>query len=183
MLAQTMAPVNPPTHPASGPALLFPQDLSTWTGRGTILRAVQASAARACGNSWLDLVRTDVQLTVPDDLLILTAYCYLQAVYHSIDVVRRLDQDEELAGLRPRLVVQPEQVRRFRREHRRSLTDCLTHTLVSLWKERNPLLPGGPIPGGLMHNRIEFSFLEPFYLQAQDRIDRAVVFDSMALDE
>ena len=167
---------SPGQHPA------FPADLSTWVGRPHLLATVRASAARASGNSWLDLVRTEVPATPPDDLLVVVAYCYLQSVFHSIDVVRRLDEDDDLVELRSQLVVRTEQIRRFRRDHRRVLSDCLTHSLVSLWKQRHPTEGAGLLPGQLLHNRAEFRFLEPFYLHAQDRIDRAVVLDSMALD-
>jgi hypothetical protein len=116
-----------------------------------------------------------------DDLLVVMCYCYLQGVYHSIDLIRRLDTDEYLAAIRGGLGVRPEQIRRFRREHRRALTDCLTHTLVTLWRQRHP--DGSDLTDGdLLAHRPNFSFLEPFYLQAQDRVDRAVVLDSMALD-
>lgn len=183
MMAQTMPQAISPNPGSVGGAPTFPPDLTSWVDRRRLLLTVQASAARACGASWLNLVGTEVQPTPPDDLLVLVGYCYLQSVYHSIDVLRRLDQDENLTELRGRLAVRTEQVRRFRREHRRSLTDCLTHTLVALWKERAPGVQSGPLPGQLLHNRLDFGFLEPFYLQAQDRVDRAVVLDSMALDD
>ncbi len=183
MLAETTAPVSPTVAIPTGMTPVFPPDLSTWASRESLLRAVRTSASRACGESWLDLVRAEAPAQAPNGLIILMAYCYLQAVYHSFDVIRRLDQDPLLAELSASLEVTPEQARRFRREHRRSLTDCLTHALVALWKERHPHLRAGHIPSSLIHNRLEFSFLEPFYLQAQDRIDRAVVLDSMSLDE
>lgn len=183
MMASTANPTVSTTPPVPGLAPAFPQDLTAWVEQARLLHAVQASATRACGNSWLDLVRTDAPPAPPDDLLVLVGYCYLQGVYHSIDVLRRLDLDPELEALRPRLALRTEQVRRFRREHRRSLTDCLTHTLVGLWRERAPLSQPPLVPGQLLPHRIDFDFLEPFYLQAQDRIDRAVVLDSMALDD
>lgn len=156
----------------------LPVDLSQWSGRSALLRAVEDAAARACGDSWLNLVREESNSRGPDHLLILIAYGYLQGIYHSIDLLRRLDTDEHLAGLRGQIAVRPEQIRRFRREHRRRLTDCLTHALVTLWKQRHP----AALETNLLADRIDFSFLEPFYLHAQDRIDRAVLLDSMALD-
>ncbi len=179
----TVSASSKPTVPAVTPAA-FPVDLAIWMERSELFRTVQSAAARACGNSWLNLVEEGDASQQGDDLLVLVAYCYVQGVYHSIDVVRRLDSDENLEGLRSRLVLRPEQVRRFRRERRRALTDCLTHSFVSLWRQRHPGIEneGQPLPGQLLHNRVNFSFLEPFYLQAQDRVDRAVVLDSMALD-
>jgi hypothetical protein len=163
-------------------SVTFPADLSLWTGHAGLLAAVQESAVRACGDSWLNLISDRTIAEGADDLLVLVTYNYLQGVYHSIDLLRRLDTDELLAGIRGRLAIRPEQVRRFRRENRRSLTDCLTHSLVGAWRLRNPNAPDLSSDGGLLLSRANFTFLEPFYLQAQDRIDRAVVLDSMALD-
>ncbi|MCA9624121.1 MAG: cytochrome P450, partial [Myxococcales bacterium] len=89
-----------------------------------------------CGDSWLNLVDTRPLATpkpcAPEPLLIVLAYCYLQGVYHSFDVIRRLEVDPELASLRTRVAPSPETIRRFRREHRTAVTDCLTHALVAL---------------------------------------------------
>jgi hypothetical protein len=167
-----------PTGPVT-----FPADLTGWTQQERLLNAVQRSAVRACGDSWLNLVSDESVGEHGDDLLVLICYCYLQGLYHSMDVVRRLDSDEHLASLRGTLCLRPEQIRGFRREHRRALTDCLTHTLVMLWRDRHPGSPVAEGSGGFLEDRINFRFLEPFYLQAQDRIDRAVIMDSMALDD
>jgi hypothetical protein len=169
--------------PGSSGSHNFPADLSTWTGRGFLFQTVQSAAAGGCGDSWLNLVSDPEGPVGGDDLLVLVGYCYLQGIYHSFDIIRRLDSDECLVHLRARLEIGPEQVRRFRREHRRALNDCLTRALVGLWRHRNPAAPH-PVEEGddLLRNRNNFRFLEPFYLQAQDRIDRAVILDSMALD-
>ena len=143
---------------------------------------VQASAARACGDSWVHLAEDRSAMRKSDDLLVVVVYCYLQGIYHSIDVIRRLDTDPLLAPIAGRVGFRSEQVRRFRREQRRALTDCLTHTLVGLWRRQFPGMEAGAGATSLPSTRLYFSFLEPFYLQAQDRIDRAVVLDSMALD-
>lgn len=160
----------------------FPADLTAWCGHEELYRMVQASAARACGDSWVNLVEDRTTARKGDDLLVLAAYCYLQGIYHSIDVIRRLDTDPFLAPIASRVGVRPEQIRRFRREQRRALTDCLTHTLVGVWRGRFPGMDASGAASSLPSTRLYFSFLEPFYLQAQDRIDRAVVLDSMALD-
>lgn len=183
MTASFLTP-SPSAAPATlGPGPAFPADLTAWVDPTELLSVVQSSAARSCGASWTNLVGMDTQAeTAPDDLLVLTAYCYLRAIYHSIDVIRQLEQDPALELLRLRLALEPDQVRRFRRRHRRSVSDCLTRSLVALWKVRVPQSPAGHFPGQPQHNRLDFGFLEPFYLQAQDRVDRAVVLDSMALD-
>lgn len=184
MSGQRTEPVLRTGAPREGVSVpvLFPPDLGSWVGRPGLLQIVEGAAARGCGDSWLNLVADETAGQAGDDLLVLVAYCYLQGIYHSFDVVRRLDLDEVLVELRGRLAVRPEQVRRFRREHRRALTDCLTHALVALWRQRHPMASDPAASDHLIHQRLNFSFLEPFYLQAQDRLDRAVVLDSMALD-
>jgi len=162
----------------------IPLDASAWVDRETLLLTVRLAAARAGGNgSWLNLVTEDEPARPADDLLVLVAYCYAQGIFHSIDVVRRLESDELLDDLRSRLATRPEAVRRLRRERRRSLTDCLTHTFVTLWRRRQADRTAGAVAGAASRQGpVDFRFLEPFYLQAQDRIDRAVVLDSMASD-
>jgi hypothetical protein len=170
----------------AGVPVSFPVDVSVWTGRPQLLEMVEAAAACACGASWLDLAM-EPQGSLPsatDDLLVLTTYCYLSGVFHSPEVTRRLDGDAVLAGYRGRLVLRGEQVRGFRREHRRMLADCLTRTLMNLWDSRHPTAQVRPAGWRhLLEDRRQFTRLEPFYLQAQERIDRAVVLDSMAMDD
>jgi hypothetical protein len=169
-----------------GVPISFPADLSVWMGRQPLLAMVEAAAACAGGASWMDLALEPQEglPTATDDLLVLTTYCYLSGVYHSLEVTRRLDGDAVLAGYRGRLVLRGEQVRGFRREHRRMLADCLTRTLMNLWDSRHPAAQVRPAGWQhLLEDRRQFNRLEPFYLQAQERIDRAVALDSMAMDD
>lgn len=117
----------------------------------------------------------------PDDLLSLLTYCYLAGVLHSADVARQLQSDPVLAGLREQISVTPSEIRRFRRQHRPALNDALTRALLHLSGPAEAAADGAV--NGLMHNRLNFHRLEPFYLAAQDRIDRAIILDSRALDE
>lgn len=158
----------------------FPEDLTDWTDSPALLRTVRSSGAHVCGNSWLNLVRDRPMDHPADDLLVAVAYCYLQGIYNSVDVIRHLDSDEALGTVRGRLGVGPERIRRFRRDHRRALTDCLTRALLSLWRQRNPAAASSS--DHLIRNRMNFDLLEPFYLEAKDRLERAVMVDSMALD-
>jgi len=169
-----------------GVPVAFPVDLSLWIGRSRLLAMVEAAAACAGGASWLDLAMEPQEpvSSAADDLLAVTTYCYLSGVFHSLEVTRRLDVDAVLAGYRGRLVLRGEQVRGFRREHRRMLADCLTRTLMNLWDSRHPTARVRPAGWQhLLEDRREFNRLEPFYLHAQERIDRAVVLDSMAMDD
>ncbi|MBL9127291.1 MAG: hypothetical protein JNL97_06580, partial [Verrucomicrobiales bacterium] len=160
----------------------FPEDLATWTEPERLLTVVAAAAHRSGGGLWMDLLRGFPAATEPDDLLILVAYCYLRGIYPSQDVLRQLDSDDVLASMRPRFALRPEQVRQFRRRNRSALADCLTHALLQLRTQCTPEAPAVPFGDSLVWNRHNLGYLQPFYLQARDRLDRAVALDSMALD-
>ncbi|MBX3744964.1 MAG: hypothetical protein KF833_06605 [Verrucomicrobiae bacterium] len=187
MIAQrTDAAAPRGVDPAAGPLPgTFPSNLTEWAGTRGLLRAVEDATAHAGGDSWLNLVRDHPSPTTRQDLMVVVAYCYLQGIYHSMDVVRCLESDELLHPWRGRLNVRPEQIRRFRRDHRRALADCLTRSLLNLWRHCQPTSWGAAsaaLSNHLLENRMRFTLLEPFYLEAQDRLDRAVILDSMALD-
>jgi hypothetical protein len=176
------APAPVPAVTSSRPIAAFPEDLAAQTPPPHLLDLVQTAAHRASGGPWLELLRGAPCPTEPDDLLVLLAYAYLRGIYHSLDIVQALDADPLLASRHPRLGVRPEQVRHFRRRNRATLTDTLAHTLLLLWREHHPNDPEARSSDSLVRNRHHFGFLEPFHRQARERLDRAVVLDSMALD-
>ncbi len=161
---------------------MFPQNLTAWVEPARLLDAVRTAAERACGCSWFQLLESPGTSSEPDALLVLLGYCYLQGIYQSIDILRHLDADDTLQGMRPLLALRPEQVRRFRRDHRSPLTDCLSHALLELWRGQHPTHPDSVFSDSLLQSRMNPRFLEPFYIQARERLDRAVILDSMALD-
>jgi hypothetical protein len=168
-------------------ALEFPADLGARVGRVGLLRCVAEAARHVNGRSWshlaADLPPVD---TEPDPLLIFLCYGYLSGVYASGELVRRLDADDALAGLRARLDVDAGAVRRFRRRQRPALCDCLTHALVEIAFATGAALPEDetvefrrgdrPAPGPSLKR------LEPYYREARARLERAVIADSTALD-
>ncbi len=173
-----------------GPAALPPSaDLACSVPPPALLRRVHDMAARVCG---------DYRFGLPGDrapdrraMLALLTYAYLRGQYHSFDVVRRLDSDVELQSLWPLLAITPEQVRRFRRDHRRALLECLALALASLWSPPAPGANGPNAPevfadefhaGTPPSTRFGTSLWDSFRFQAQERLDRAILLDSMALD-
>lgn len=159
----------------------IPADLTRWVKAPFLFRFV-AEAATETVAEWPRFNQARLEDRTPDDLLILVGYCYLQAVYHSMDVVRRLEEDPVLDSLRSRFGLRAEQVRRFRRDRRHVLADCLARSLVAVWRTQSGVL--APRASGFERptELVEPTFLEPFRLQAQDRIDRAIILDSMAMD-
>lgn len=159
----------------------IPADITRWVEAPFLYRFVVEAAAETL-TEWPRFTQARTEERTPDELLILVGYCYLQAVYHSMDVVRRLEEDPVLYKLRIRFGLRAEQVRRFRRDRRHALIDCLARSLVAVWRTQSGVL--APRASGF-ERPTEFAeptFLEPFRLQAQDRIDRAIILDSMALD-
>lgn len=152
-----------------------------WSGPEVFAVAREVSR-RAESCSWMRLVTSeDAFAGEPDDLLSLVTYCYLSGVFHSADVARQLQLDPVLSNLRRQLCVSAAEVRRFRRQQRRALNDSLTRALLQLAR---PVESGGSdAANGLVHNRLNFHRLEPYYREAQDRIDRAILLDSRALDD
>lgn len=152
-----------------------------WSGPD-VFAVARVVSHRAESYSWTRLVAADAGVaSAPDDLLSLITYCYLSGVLHSADVARQLQVDPVLAALQDQLCVTPAEIRRFRRQQRRALNDALTRALLQL---AQPMEGGDPDAAhGLVHNRLNFHRLEPFYREAQNRIDRAIVLDSRALDD
>ena len=96
-------------------------------------------------------------------------------------LIHRLDEDFDLGEIRDRRGFRPEDVRLLRRNRRRALTDCLARTLVGAWWEKVPLTAfTRPAADGIGS---DVRHPERFQILAQDRIDRAVMFDSMSLDD
>ncbi len=159
----------------------IPADVTRWVEAPFLFRFVTESAAETVAE-WPHFNQARTEDRTPDDLLILVGYCYLQAVYHSMDVVRRLEEDPVLYNLRVRFGLRAEQVRRFRRDRRHALVDCLARSLFAIWRTQSGVL--APRSSGFERPTeiAEPTFLEPFRLQAQDRIDRAIILDSMAMD-
>lgn len=147
----------------------------TWSGPRLACVARQA-AARSEAGSWHGLLEARPSPAEPHPLLVLLTYCYLAGVLASTDVPDRLRNDEALAFLRPWAQPTAEEIRSFRRRHRRALCDALTHALLAL--------AGMGHPAGMVTGPgLTFRLLEPFYLEARALLDRAVALDAMALDD
>lgn len=178
------APQPPSSRPPGG---RFPADLGAWVGRVGLLRLVVESASHACGQSWQNLLAEfPAAEAEPNELLILLGYAYLGGIYGSGDVVRRLENDDNLGFLRARLETDPAAIRRFRRARKPAVTDCLARTLVAVWQSTGRELPGehtlefrrGEPPAAAA----SMAWLEPFYAEALARVQRAIEADSRALD-
>jgi hypothetical protein len=170
-------------HTTDGATPTFPSDLTDWVSSEALLTVVKAAAERARGTPWLELLGGTPPDSPLEDLVVLVAYCYLQGIYRSSEVVQQLDSDEVLESMRSRLGLRSEHVRRFRREHRSAVVDCMTCALSRLWRRRFDRFAGEHFTDSLVHNRHNFGLLEPFYRQARERLDRAIALDSMALDD
>ncbi len=175
-------PEDSPRTP-DGVTPTFPSDVTDWVSPEALLSVVQEAAERARGTPWLELLGGTPPDSPLEDLVVLVAYCYLQGIYRSLEVVQQLDSDPTLEAMRSRLGLRPEHVRNFRREHRSALVDSLTCALSQLWRRRFDRFSGEHFTDSLVRNRHNFGLLEPFYRQARERLDRAIALDSMALDD
>jgi len=143
------------------------------TGRAGLLLAAEHGSADLCralptgDRPGEDRVR----------LLVLLTYCYLSGVYRSQDVVLQVEADLQLRRWMPWVGYRPEEVRRFRREHRGLLTACLARTLNLLTPA-----PFGSLRQTTLLPRLTNLGRLDCIGEARERVDRAVVLDTLALD-
>ncbi len=119
-------------HPMTPP--VFPADLGDWVAGAELVGIVMASAARSGGASWLNLVSEETPERPANDLLVLLTYCYLQSIYHSIDVLRRLETDEGLREMRERLRLESLHISKWHMDWTGTMR-CNGHTVkVAAWR-------------------------------------------------
>jgi hypothetical protein len=164
-------------------------DVSRWFGKGALVSLI------------LDVVSSVDRPPAPTDeatrperepqprwLLTVLTYCYATGLYESADVERATTADPVVsylcAGTRPAR----NDIRRFRRQHRELVAVCLARTLALASHSR--LCIDDDL--WLADERMEWWRLEqpsleyiesPFLRIAEQRIDHAVLLDSMALDD
>jgi hypothetical protein len=168
----------------------FPQDLRQWVGESALLSwvldAVQSicePGGRASGGT------TPVPVGQPRVFLTLLTYCYAVGVYASEEIEDRIPTDATLcylsAGARPTW----HDLRHFRRQTRKMLHQALSKVFQTarefrLWSIANMLQIDADWRDRLaVDSPRESRQTQLADLAANDRINQAVLRDSMALDE
>ena len=168
----------------------LPQNLSAWVERKVLVRLVLDAVQAACDpadeqGSW----KTQVPVGRPRILLTLLVYSYASGIYASEQIEDRVTSDPGLrylsAGARPTW----HDLRRFRRQQRPLIQAALAKAIQSVWKlGRWPMPPAteprsGSWDASAASSLADVSLATRFTLAAKDRIEQAIHWDSMVLDE
>ena len=168
----------------------LPQDLSAWVGHEVlvhlVLKAVQSTCDLADQKGGLP---TRLPIGRPRILLTLLVYSYASGLYASEQIEDRVTSNPVLrylsAGARPTW----HDLRRFRRQHRPLIQAALGRAIQAAWKFGQSPLPPASQPGLGFRDALpsigleEAALASQFSLAAEDRINQAILWDSMVLDE
>jgi hypothetical protein len=167
----------------------LPYDLSVWVDKSTLVKMtlevttqfaslVSRNATPGCSPSDLP----------PAMLLTLMTYCYATGAYASSEIERRSNQDDIVRYITANSQPDRHSLRAFRRRWRVVIRECLVNLSALLWQRRY----AGDSPGtrGLegdasprRSTNLPPETLRLLVCEADRRIDRAVQYDSMELDE
>jgi hypothetical protein len=167
----------------------FPYDLSAWLERQHLMCLALRTAAEV-GTSHFgadDFIR-DGERFRPQMLLALLSYSYATGRFASSLIEQAVREDEPTRYLAANSLLDGELLRRFRRRHRSALRDCLHNLIRIVWETRQHLMSGPfradtastVVPGSMPLNG---RLMRDLVCEVERRIDRAVQFDSMEMDE
>jgi hypothetical protein len=168
------------------PRVMLPSDLRAWTDQGKLLNLVLQHSTEAQGplprpgNGR----RIDGRYPAPM-LLALLAYCYAIGVYASREIERLTYTDETVRYLAVNSHPSGEDIRRFRRSWRASITHCLTGVLNAIWIERFGSIVTTHGHGNRQPNpQLNLATSDhPMTSEAENRLNRAVQYDCADWDE
>lgn len=166
------------------------QDLRAWIGEGVLIRGVLDAVQSVCE---LDEdtrgVATRIPAGLPRTLVTILTYSYSVGILASQEIEARILRDPNLrylaAGARPTW----HDLRRFRRHERRVVREALSKTFELAWdsglRSVAMTLGADAEPGAYLeaYRRVQPDTLLLFDRTADQRIQQAIMADSMALDE
>jgi hypothetical protein len=147
----------------------LPEDLRDAIEETTLVRLVFGSL-QALGE---DTAHCPPPSGKPRIILAILLFSYTTGLYGSEEIESRINRDTHLMYLSARLPVSARELRQFRRYHRPFLERGVARLLQSASETRL---------GGTSLAEREFNPDESFLRAAKDRINRAVLADTMALD-
>jgi hypothetical protein len=167
----------------------FPCDLSGWIDRHRLVGLTLQTAAEV-GSIYFgtgDYV-LDGDRYRPQVLLALLSYSYATGRFASSLVTQGIVEDETMRYLATSSRPDPKVLRRFRRQHRQALKQCLLDLFRSVWKARHQPLPeltGLTLLATAGQVQVPWNarFIHNLVDEVEQRLDRAVQFDFMELDE
>ena len=114
----------------------------------------------------------------PQMMLTLLSYCYAMGIYASHDIVWAVENDSTVRYICARKRPDWAAIRHFRRHHR----DLLCLSLVHVFKQAWALKLDGAEVDFLGYNWFETELSSQIETEVQDRIDLAVIMDSVETD-
>jgi hypothetical protein len=167
----------------------FPYDLSAWMDRQQLMcLALQAAAEAGSTHFGAGDFIMEGERYRPQVLLALLSYSYATGRFASSLIEQGIREDEKTRYLAANSQPDGQLLRCFRRRHRAALKECMLILFRTVWKSRNHLrsepawanaVPMA-VPGLVPWNG---RFMRDLACEVERRIDRAVQFDSMELDE
>ncbi len=119
-------------QPLPAPRVLVPAS-STQPEPQSLAEAVQAAVRTVEAGAFRAMPRPGEGLVErPQSLMALLAYSYARGIYSSREIEEALWRDDALRELSGREIPRARELRRFRREHREAVCQCLKAALIFL---------------------------------------------------
>jgi hypothetical protein len=166
----------------------FPSDLSVWMDRQQLM-CLALRAAAEVGTVHFgagDFIREGERFR-PQVLLALLSYSYATGRFASSLIAQAICEDEKTRYLAANSQPDSQLLRRFRRQYRSALNECLLDLFRAVWKSRHSLRrePGWTNRASMTDQGLvpwNGRFMRDLVGEVERRIDQAVQFDSMELD-
>ena len=177
------------TQLTDGAQEYFPYDLSAWMDRRQLMcLALRAAAEAGSTHFGADDFVMEGERHRPQVLLALLSYSYATGRFASSLIEQAIREDEKTRYLAANSQLNGELLRCFRRQHRPALKECLRTLIRIVWETRQHLM-SAPLRANAASAAVLGSmpwngrFMRDLVCEVERRIDRAVQFDSMEMDE
>jgi hypothetical protein len=165
-----------------------PLDLSDWVGRTGLACLVLEAATDASAQAFEGLYQNDqAALTRAKTLLALLTYCYAAGICASDEIELQAMDDPMVRYLAGSTPPDWSRLRAFRRQWHAVIHDSLVRLFTLAWARQVEQRDEFCLAGGELEHRPEDN-REPnvsgcFHIEAERRINRAVLLDSMFADD
>ena len=166
----------------------LPEDVRAWVGEAELVAQVLAAVQKV---DWtfpplrtLALQRREFR---PHILLTLLTYSYARGLYESEDIEAQVHADTTLRYLAARTFPDGRTLRKFRRQHRDLIKQCLIAVMKAAWRSKDGPEPEAQPAWPCYEATVGKPWftapeMRQIYYAAEERINRAVFQDGMAAD-
>ena len=166
----------------------WPGDLRQWLGTAELVKLVLEAVQKV---DWsfppLMTLRQQERRFRPQILLTLLSYSYASGLYESEEIEAGVYSDATLRYLAAKSFPDRRTLRRFRRQQRELIKQCLIHVFKEAWRMKCGPDMDAPCPWPCYEATVgkpwfTSSDMRQLYFAAEERLDRAVFLDGMAID-